>query len=367
MSAPIDVDAVVVGGGVVGLAVARALAIGGREVTLLEAEPRCGLHTSSRNSEVIHAGIYYPPGSLKARLCVEGKSLLYAYAAERGVAHRRLGKLIVATSDDEAPRLAAIADNARECGVHDLERLTQPELARLEPAVRGVVGLFSPSTGIIDTHGLMDALRRDATAAGTQVVTHSPVTGGAVLDAGGFELHVGGTEPFTLRSRSIVNAAGLWATDVARSIQGVPSASIPQQHYAKGHYFTLQGKSPFSHLVYPVPVLGGLGVHVTLDLNGAARFGPDVHWVDSVDYTFDETRTESFYAAIRAYFPDLRDGALVPGHTGVRPKLSGPRDAAADFVIQREADHGVPGLINLYGIESPGMTAALALAASLIS
>ncbi|HVY32607.1 MAG TPA: NAD(P)/FAD-dependent oxidoreductase [Polyangiaceae bacterium] len=358
----VDADAVVIGGGVIGLAVARALALAGREVTLLEAEPRCGSHTSSRNSEVIHAGIYYPPASLKARLSVAGKAALYRYAQERGVAFRRLGKLIVATRAEEVARLEAIADNARACGVHDLQWLTEPDIARLEPRVRALHGLFSPSTGIIDTHALMAALRHDATQRGAQVVTTSPVTGGHVLDSGGFQLEVGGSEPFSLRCRSVVNAAGLWATHVARSIRGIPTASVPTQHYAKGHYFTLQGKSPFRHLVYPVPVPGGLGVHVTLDLNGATRFGPDVHWVDGVDYGFDESRAHAFYAAIRTYFPDLAPGALAPGHTGVRPKLSAVGEPAADFVIQREAEHGVPGLVNLYGIESPGMTAALAIA-----
>jgi len=367
MSAPIEVDAVVIGGGVVGLAVARALGLSGRDVTLLEAEPRCGRHSSSRNSEVIHAGIYYAPGSWKARLCVAGKDLLYAYAAERGVEHRRLGKLIVATRAEEVARLEAIAKSAQACGVHDLEWLAEPDITRLEPSVRALRALFSPSTGIVDTHGLMEALRRDATDRGAQVVTSSPVTSGQVLDSGGFQLEIGGKEPFSLRCTSVVNAAGLWATHAARSIRGIPAASIPVQHYAKGHYFTLQGTPPFTHLVYPVPVAGGLGVHVTLDLNGAARFGPDVDWVDGVDYSFDEGRADAFYAAIRSYFPGLRQGALAPGHTGVRPKLSGAGEAAADFVIQREAEHGVPGLINLYGIESPGLTAALAIASEVSS
>jgi len=364
MSAPLDVDAVVIGGGVIGLSAARALALRGREVTLLEAESRWGMHTSSRNSEVIHAGIYYPPGSLRARLCVAGKQLLYAYAAEQGVEHRRLGKLIVASREDELPKLESILQTARASGVDDLEWLSAADIARLEPSVRAVRGLFSPSTGIVDSHSFMDALRREAVEAGAHVVMSSPVVGGDVL-GGGFELDIGGPDPFMLRCRSIVNAAGLWATRVAHSIRGVPAASIPRQYYAKGHYFTLQGKAPFSHLVYPVPVPGGLGVHVTLDLSGAARFGPDVLWLDDIDYSFDEARAASFYGAIRAYFPELRDGALAPGHTGIRPKLSGPGEPAADFVVQTEKEHGVPGLVNLYGIESPGMTAALALAAEI--
>jgi L-2-hydroxyglutarate oxidase LhgO len=358
-----ELDAVIIGGGVIGLAVARALALSGREVTLLESEARLGQHTSSRNSEVIHAGIYYPPGSLKARLCVEGKTLLYAYAEAAGVEYRRLGKIVVATRDDEVPALEKIRENADKCGVHDLEWLEARDVAALEPAVTAVRGLLSPSTGIVDSHSFMSALRRDAVAGGAEIVTSSPVVGGCVLDAGGFELEIGGAEPTTVTCATVVNAAGLWAQNVARSIRGVPSGSIPAQYFAKGHYFTLVGRSPFSHLVYPVPVPGGLGVHVTLDLAGQARFGPDVSWIDGVDYGFEEGREARFYAAIRAYFSALRDGALAPGHTGIRPKLAPSGAAAQDFVIQGESEHGVPGLVNLYGIESPGLTAALAVAA----
>ncbi len=359
-----SLDAIVIGGGVIGLAIARALARRGREVTLLESESRLGQHTSSRNSEVIHAGIYYPPGSSKARLCVEGKRLLYDYAESAGVEYRKLGKIIVATRDDEVPALEKLRANAEQCGVHDLEWLAAKDVAALEPAVTAVRGLLSPSTGIVDSHSFMSALRRDAVEHGAEIVTSSPVKGGRVLDAGGFELDIGGTEPTTVTCRTVINAAGLWAQNVARSIRGVPTSSIPEQHFAKGHYFTLTGKSPFTHLVYPVPVPGGLGVHVTLDLAGQARFGPDVSWIDGVDYAFEDGRHERFYAAIRAYFPTLGDGALVPGHTGIRPKLAGAGAAAQDFVIQGEPEHGVPGLINLYGIESPGLTAALALAES---
>lgn len=357
-----ELDAVVIGGGVIGLAVARALALQGRAVTLLEAESRLGQHTSSRNSEVIHAGIYYPPGSLKARLCVQGKALLYAYAEKNSIPHRRLGKLIVATREDEVPALERIRTNAEQCGVTDLEWLETKDVTALEPAVKAVRGLFSPSTGIIDSHAFMSALRKDAVEHGAEVVTSSPVLGGRVLDAGGFELEIGGAEPTTVRCSMLVNAAGLWAQNVARSMKGVPASSIPAQCFAKGHYFTLNGKSPFSHLVYPVPVPGGLGVHVTLDLAGQARFGPDVSWIDGVDYGFEDGREARFYEAIRAYFPALSDGALTPGHTGIRPKLGGAGEAAQDFVMQGESEHGVPGLINLYGIESPGLTAALPLA-----
>jgi L-2-hydroxyglutarate oxidase LhgO len=362
-----ELDAVVIGGGVIGLAVARALALQGRAVTLLESESRLGQHTSSRNSEVIHAGIYYPPGSLKARLCVAGKELLYAYAAEHDVAHRRLGKIIVASREDEVPALEKIRQGAEQCGVNDLEWLDGKDVAALEPAVTAVRGLLSPSTGIIDSHAFMSALRKDAVEHGAELVTSSPVLGGRVLDAGGFELEIGGAEPTTATCRTLVNAAGLWAQNVARSIQGVPASSIPGQYFAKGHYFTLNGKSPFNHLVYPVPVPGGLGVHVTLDLAGQARFGPDVSWINGVDYSFEAGREGRFYQAIRAYFPALSDGALAPGHTGIRAKLAGAGAPASDFVIQGEREHGVPGLVNLYGIESPGLTAALAIAGSLQS
>ncbi len=362
-----QLDAVIIGGGVIGLALARALTLRGREVTLLESEARLGQHTSSRNSEVIHAGIYYPPGSLKARLCVDGKGLLYAYAEAAGVEYRKLGKIIVATRDDEVPALENIHKNALNCGVNDLEWLEAKDVATLEPAVTAVRGLLSPSTGIVDSHSFMSALRRDAVAGGAEIVTSSPVVGGRVVDAGGFELDIGGAEPTTVTCRTVVNAAGLWAQNVARSMRGVPSSSIPEQYFAKGHYFTLSGKSPFSRLVYPVPVPGGLGVHVTVDLAGQARFGPDVSWIDGIDYGFEDGREARFYVAIRGYFPALGAGALVPGHTGIRPKLAPSGAPAQDFVIQTAAEHGVPGLINLYGIESPGLTAALALANAAIA
>jgi len=362
MHVDFDLDAVVVGGGVIGLALARRLALAGRQVTLLESEPRLGQHTSSRNSEVIHAGIYYPPGSLKARLCVAGKGLLYAYAAENDVEHRRLGKIIVASREEEVTALEGIRKNAEQNGVLDLEWLEAKDVAALEPAVKAVRGLLSPSTGIIDSHSFMTALRRDAVAAGAEIVINSPLLDGRVLDEGGFELRIGGAEPSSFRCRTLVNAAGLWAQDVARSVHGVPPDSIPGQYFAKGHYFTLAGRSPFSRLVYPVPEPGGLGVHVTLDLAGQARFGPDVSWQAGVDYSFEEGRDHRFYAAIRGYFPGLADGALVPGHTGIRPKLAPAGAPASDFVIQGPAQHGVPGLLNLYGIESPGLTAALAIA-----
>lgn len=361
MAETFELDAVVIGGGVIGLALARALSLRGREVTLLEADSRLGNHTSSRNSEVIHAGIYYPKGSLKARSCVAGKERLYRYCAEAGVPHRRVGKLIVATRDAEVATLDGILRHAHESGVTDLEWLEAREIAELEPHVKAVRGLLSPSTGIVDSHGLMSALRRDAEEHGAQVILASPVLGGRVTTHG-IELRIGGSEASTALCRTVVNAGGLQAQDVARSIEGVPPSLIPGQYFAKGHYFTLSGRSPFKRLVYPVPVPGGLGVHVTLDLAGQARFGPDVSWLDRIDYSFDEGRAAQFYSAIRSYFPALADGTLVPGYTGIRPKLSPAGSPADDFVLQGPREHGVPGLLNLYGIESPGLTSALALA-----
>jgi L-2-hydroxyglutarate oxidase LhgO len=361
MGAARDTEAIVVGAGVIGLAVARALARAGREVVVLERETAPGTHTSARNSEVIHAGIYYPPGSQKARLCVAGRRALYDYAAANGVAHRRLGKLIVATAEDELAALQGYCDRALANGVEGLRWLEADQARALEPEVRCVRALFSAETGIIDSHGLMLALRRDLEAAGGTVVLRAPVL---AARAGGdiFEIEVGGAAPTTVRCDRLVNAAGPWAPALARAIEGLPPACVPAAHFAKGHYFTLAGPSPFSHLVYPVATGGGLGIHVTLDLAGRVRFGPDVEWVDGVDYAFDESRAPAFEAAIRRYWPGLPAGALRPGYTGVRPKLGPAGSLAQDFLIQGPRDHGVGGLINLFGIESPGLTAALALA-----
>jgi len=356
------VDAVVVGAGVVGLAVARALALAGREVLVLEAEESFGTQTSSRNSEVIHAGIYYPAGSLKARLCVEGKRRLYRYCAERGVAHRRIGKLLVAADASELPMLEAYAKKSAINGV-PLQPVDAAGVERMEPAVRAVAGLWSETTGIIDSHGLMLALLGDAEAAGATLVTHTPVTGGRVVD-GGFEIDTGGADPMTLRCRLLVNSAGLYAQRLARSIDGMPPTRVPPTHYAKGHYFTLSGRSPFSSLVYPMPDHAGLGIHVTLDLAGQCKFGPDVtRWLDAPEFAFEDGLEERFYRAIRRYWPGLPDGALQPGYTGVRPKVTGPTEAAGDFMLQGPRAHGIDGLVNLFGIESPGLTASLAIAA----
>jgi L-2-hydroxyglutarate oxidase LhgO len=362
VTSPIEgVDVLVIGAGAVGLAVARAFAISGRDVVVLEAEAAIGSHTSSRNSEVIHAGIYYPAGSLKARLCVAGREALYAYCAEASVRHSRVGKLIVATCDEEVSALDAIREQATKNGVLDLTELDAAEVQELEPDVAAVRALLSPSTGIVDSHSLMNAFLRDAEARGAKVVLTTPVLGGKVEDSG-IVVSFGGAEPGRVLCRTVVNAAGLGAQAVARSLVGLPQQTIPASHYAKGHYFVLTRRSPFSRLVYPVPVPGGLGVHVTLDLAGRARFGPDISWVNTIDYSFDDTRAASFYAAIRRYYPALQQGDLGPGYTGIRPKLGPAGSPAGDFVIQGPAGHGVPGLVNLYGIESPGLTAALAIA-----
>ncbi len=355
------IDCAVIGAGVVGLAVARELALAGREVILLEAEDAIGTHTSSRNSEVIHAGIYYPKGSLKARLCVEGKKLLYAYCRERDVAHARIGKVIVATNESELAAVGSYIEKAKDNGVNDLRSLSGDELSRMEPALRCVGGVFSPSTGIIDSHALMLSLQGDAENAGAMMVFKSPIGSGKITNEG-IELEVGGAEPMSIVCSTVVNCAGLHAPHVARAISGLPEDKIPRAYFAKAHYYTLSGKSPFSHLVYPVAQTAFLGVHLTLDLGGQARFGPDLDWVEGVDYAFDNAREPLFYEAIRRYWPGLQDGQLQPGYTGIRPKISGPKEAAADFRIDGPDEHGVPGLVNLFGIESPGLTSCLAIA-----
>lgn len=357
-----QVECVVVGAGVVGLATARRLAAAGREVVILEAADAFGSGVSSRNSEVVHAGIYYEAGSLKARTCVAGREALYAFCRERGVEHKRLGKLIVATDDGQRARLAAIKAHAEANGVGDMRELTEAEARALEPELACVAALLSPSTGIIDAHGLMLALLGDAEAHGAALALLSPLLSGRAV-GDGIELSVGGADPMPLRCRVLINAAGLDAQAVAASIDGVPPAVIPPRRLAKGNYYALaSGRAPFARLVYPVPEDGGLGVHLTLDLGGQARFGPDVEWTDRVDYTVDPARAEVFYAAIRRYWPALSDGTLVPAYAGVRPKLSGPGEPARDFEIQGPDVHKVAGLINLFGIESPGLTASLALA-----
>jgi L-2-hydroxyglutarate oxidase LhgO len=360
------IDVLVVGAGVVGLAAARALALGGREVLVLEREGAIGQGVSSRNSEVVHAGLYYPAGSLKARLCVQGRGMLYAYCAERGVAHRRCGKLLVATAPAQHARLDAIAAAAAANGVHDLRRLTAAEVKALEPALHCTAALLSPATGIIDSHGLMTTLLGDAQNAGALLALRSPFVG-ARRDGRRWVVRTGGDEACELAATWIVNAAGIGAQRVAHAMHGFARERIAPQRLAKGHYFALAGRAPFSHLVYPTPVDGGLGVHLTLDLGGQARFGPDVEWLregigeDEIDYTVDAGRRAAFEADIRRYWPALPEGALQPAYTGVRPKIGAPGEPAADFVVAGPRDHGCAGTVQLFGIESPGLTSALAI------
>lgn len=358
-----SVDAIVVGAGVVGLAIARKLALAGRDVLVIEAAEAIGTETSSRNSEVIHAGIYYPANSLKARLCVAGKHALYDYCATHGVPHRRLGKLIAATNDRQAEELSALRERAAVNGVGDLEWLDGDQARALEPEVASVAALLSPSTGIIDSHGLMLAYQGEAEDHGAMIAFHSRVSQGAV-EKDGIRLDIADEtgETMALKAVTVVNSAGLGAQAVAHAIEGVPETTVPPLHFARGCYFTLSGKTPFSRLIYPMPEPGGLGVHVTIDMGGQARFGPDVEWIEDVDYRVDPARAERFYPAIRAYWPGLKDGALQPGYAGVRPKVVAQGEPAGDFMVHGPETHGVDGLVNLYGIESPGLTASLAIA-----
>ena len=356
-----SVECLVVGAGVIGLAVARALARAGREVIVVESESGIGAGVSSRNSEVIHAGIYYPTGLDKTRLCVDGKAMLYAFCREFGVPHQRCGKLLVTVNAGEVDKLAALKAQAEANGVTDLTWLSGEEARTLEPALLADRALLSPSTGIIDSHAFMLALRSDAEAHGAMIAFETPVLAGRVTGRG-LIIETGGSGPMRISAALVVNAAGLGAQALGRSIAGMPAAKIPPMHLAKGNYFSLSGRSPFSHLIYPMPTPGGLGVHLTLDLAGQAKFGPDVEWVDAIDYDVDPGRAASFYAAIRTYWPDLPEGALQPGYAGIRPKIARPGGSTTDFLLQTEKDHGIAGLINLFGIESPGLTASLAIA-----
>ena len=355
------VDCVVIGAGVVGLAVARALALEGREVMVLEAMSGIGTGTSLRNSEVIHAGIYYPQGSLKARLCVEGRQMLVDYCDARSIAYRRCGKLLVATSEAQVAQLQSIIDRAAANGVNDLVLLGRQQALQMEPQLACVAAVHSPSTGIVDSHALMLSLQGDIENAGGMVVLNSALDQ-AVCTPAGIELTMrDGTQ---LVAKIVINAAGLHAPALAHQFAGLDARFIPTAYYAKGNYFTLSGRSPFSRLIYPVPEAAGLGVHLTLDLGGQAKFGPDVQWVDSPDdLQVDPARGEAFYAEVRKYWPALQDGELQAAYAGMRPKISGPGEAAADFCIQGPAAHGVAGLVNLFGIESPGLTSSLAIAA----
>lgn len=355
------IQTVVIGAGVVGLAVARALALQGREVLVLEAANAIGTGTSSRNSEVIHAGIYYPAGSLKAQLCVEGKGLMYAYCEERGIGHKRCGKLIVATSRSQIDQLAGIQAKAVANGVTDLVQLSAAQAQAMEPALQCLAALHSPSTGIVDSHAFMLSLQGDLENAGGMVAFNARVARGE-CGPDGIVLHT--DDGTTLLADVVVNAAGLSAPAVARRLAGLAPEQVPGSYFAKGNYFTLAGRSPFDRLIYPVPEAAGLGVHLTLDLGGQAKFGPDVQWVDSADdLAVDPQRGDAFYAEVRKYWPRLQDGALLPGYAGIRPKIHAPHEAARDFHVQGPTEHGVPGLVNLFGIESPGLTSSLALGA----
>ncbi len=361
------IDAVVAGAGAIGLACARELALRGLETVVLEAGPGIGNGISSRNSEVIHAGLYDAPASLKATLCVAGRRALYAYCESRGVGHRRCGKLVVAATPGQLERLHAITQRAEANGVEGLRWLSGAEARALEPALQGEAALLSTATGIVDSHALMLAYLGDLERAGGTLVLRSPLEAARVV-GGGFRLRVGGAAPLEIEAGVLVNAAGLHAPALARRIDGLDPAQVPRQWLAKGSYYALAGRAPFTRLVYPVPEPGGLGVHLTLDLAGQARFGPDVEWLDAeapeaVDYAVDPARSTAFYAAIRRYWPGLPDGALAPAYSGVRPKLRGPGEAAGDFMLHGPQGHGIAGLANLYGIESPGLTASLAIAA----
>ena len=360
-----DVETVVIGAGVVGLAIARALTLCGREAMVLEQHGRVGMETSSRSSEVIHAGLYYPPGSLKAKLCVEGKTRLYRFCEENGVALRRTGKLIVATSAAELSKLEAIAATAARNGVTDLVPLEGDEARRLEPEIRCAAALLSPSTGVVDSHGLVSALEGHGAARGAAIVAKTRVTRIGRGARGDFEIETESAgEAARLTAKWLVVAAGLGATRLGKMLAAKPGYRVPETYPAKGHYFTLSRKAPFRHLVYPIPEGGGLGIHLTLDIAGQAKFGPDVEWKSEVDYGFEDadgSRLATFVRAVRRYWPDLPEGALEPGYTGVRPKIHRADEPPADFAIHGEREHGIARLVALYGIESPGLTCCLAI------
>lgn len=362
-----QVDVCIVGAGVIGLAVGRALAQSGMDVIVLEQGPRIGEGISSRNSEVIHAGIYYPAGSLKAALCVKGKQRLYQYCQSHSVAHARIGKLIVATNNEDESQLAVIEQKAIANGVTDLKWLSASELKKLEPSLQGVAALMSPSTGIISAHELMLSFQGDIESAAGSIALATRVKNITPVDSG-FEVVCDSEgDEFTFKAKRLVNSAGLSAQAIAHTLS-LSEVEVPQLHYCKGNYFTYQGKSPFSRLIYPVPEASGagLGVHATLDMGGQLKFGPDVEYILDEDYEVTDDRIESHVAAIRRYFPDLDRDRLVPGYAGIRPKLQAPGEPPADFVIQGPESHGVSGLVNLFGIESPGLTSSMAIAETVL-
>jgi L-2-hydroxyglutarate oxidase LhgO len=358
------IDALVIGAGVIGLAIARDLALAGREVVVIDQAEGIGTGTSSRNSEVIHAGLYYARGSLKAQLCVEGREALVRYCQAHGVPHRRCGKLVVAVEQGEIAALEALHAQALANGVADAQLISGTDARAMEPAVQAVAALHSPSTGIIDSHAYMLALQGEAEDGGAAFAFHSPFDGAAVT-SDGFDVRVGGAEPMRLSARLLINAAGLHAVAAASQIDGLDARHIPTARLCKGHYFALTGRAPFSRLVYPMHNRAGLGTHFTLDLGGQGKFGPDVEWLPegaAEDYVVDAARAATFARDIRRYWPALPDGALAPAYSGLRPKIVGPGEPAADFRIDGPALHGVAGLVNLFGIESPGLTASLAIA-----
>lgn len=361
-----DIETIVIGGGVIGLAIAAACADAGQETFLFERNDALGREVSSRSSEVIHAGLYYPAQSLKARMCVTGKQLLYAYARERNVPVRNVGKIVVATTPAETAALDAIAAKAKANGVEDLEILNAGDIRARQPEITGIKGLFSPSTGIINSHGLMQALEADVLNHGGTIVLETEVRNVTLSEHGLFELEISsGGDTARITARNLFAAAGLGMAELGNMLPHSGSYAPPRLYFAKGHYFTLRSRSPFHHLVYPVPVDGGLGTHLTLDMDGRARFGPDVQWLDHIDYTFEDadgSRGADFERSIRRYWPGLPDGALEPSYTGIRPKLSRHGESARDFEIHGPRDHGVPNLVALYGIESPGLTSCLAIA-----
>ena len=361
-----QVESIVIGAGIVGLAIARALAMRGKEVLILEAENMIGSVTSARNSGVIHAGIYYTRDSLKARSCVAGRKALVQYIQAHGVSHKMCGKIIVAVNEAQKQDLQKIKSRAEANGVDDLVVLSAHEVRALEPEVDAVAGLLSPSTGIVDVHELMLGYLADAEANGAILALKSPVTGIIIKD-NRFIVSVGGQEPTTISCRYLINAAGLSAQSVSRSIAGLDPRHIPQQKLAKGNYFSLQGTAPFKRLIYPVPEKGGLGIHATIDLAGRVKFGPDVEWVSAIDYAVDPARAENFYKSVRRYYPALQDGKLQPDYAGIRPKIVSTDSEDADFVIQDKSTHNIQNLVNLYGIESPGLTASLAIADNVVN
>jgi L-2-hydroxyglutarate oxidase LhgO len=352
----------IVGAGVIGLAVGRAAALRGHDVIIAESEGRIGTGISSRNSEVVHAGIYYPTGSLRARHSVRGRRALYEYSASHGIPHRKCGKLIVATKPAEIAKMESLHAQALTNGVEGMQLLEAAEAKKLEPALFCVAALLSPETGIVDSHRLMLALQGEIEDRGGAIAFFTPVTALSPVSGGGWEVRYGGVEPGALTVDAVVNSAGLGAQALAGATEGYPLARVPRLVLAKGNYYQYAGRSVFSRLIYPAPVEGGLGTHVTLDLAGRMRFGPDVEWIDAINYDVDPRRADSFYASIRTYFPGLRDGALMPDYCGIRPKLTGRGEPAADFMIDGPAEHSLSGLVHLFGIESPGLTSALSIA-----